>query len=372
MATGLNLRYCQVLHGSTYYDIMIAVTDLDQVNDILQEWALTDSGPGEALTLPAELIINTEAKDINLISKDIDTSVYIKSAISAYMDEARNAGVSGTFPTLPKILVALKYVMPACTVRLYTGTDFTGVFGEYSIDSLGLDLVENQVNYIGVTYNSGTPIYAVYTSQSSFNYSNIIPVCAVSYFDSEINVIPMGTAGDGLPEKLLLNQTNRKEFDIITDFTLAEGADLYVELSALTVSNGVEEVDCLAMDSETADNDLWLAYLDATSTWTYSQSNTINNTQYQGAGLGLQTLGSGKFVINYLFRAIDDTNLLMFNVLSASFDSLALAKDSDMLTDLPDLIKESCVLVGRFIVEKDSSAPTVQKIQRINPFATVV
>jgi len=371
MAT-LNLRYCEVLHDGTYYDVMVAVSDLDEVNDILQAWALANSDIGEALDLPEALIINTDAKEINIVSKNIDSFVYSKNAISSYMDMSRSAGVSGTFPTLPKVLVTSLYVMPEITAFLYSLAGNTGVFGESTIATASFTLLENQVNYIGVSYNSGTPIYALYQSQSSFDYSSIIPVCAVLYFDSEINVIPFGQAGYGLAEKLLEIKKSRKTFDIITDFTLVEGANLYVELSALTVQHGASEIDCLIMDTETADNDMWLYYKDSALDWQKTESSTINNTQYQGVGTGLQTLGVGDFVINYLYRVIDDTNLLMFNILSGSFGTLAEAKDSDMITDLPDIIKESAVLVGRMIVEKSSTAPTVQKIQRVSPFATVV
>ena len=371
MATYRNLRYCEVLHDSTYYDVMLAVNNLDEVNDILQEWALTSDGPGEALNLPEELIKNQDASEINISAKSINKFVYVKSASTGYMDSPYYAGVVGTFPTLPKVLVASKYVVPACVANLWSTATFSGTFSSYNVASGSFTLTENEVNYIGIDYNSGTPQYTLYTDQSSFNYSSIVPVCAVLYFNSELNVIPLGSAGNGLPEKLLLNQKYRKEFDIITDFTLAEGAERYVELGAITVSNGVTTIDLDAMDTETAENDMWLWYKDGSSVWQRSQSNQINNTQYQGAGTGLQSLGAGEFVINYIYRVIDDENLTIFNVLSTNYASLALAKDSDMITDLPDAIKEGCVLVGRFIVEQATDAPTVQKIQRVSPFATV-
>ena len=101
MATYKNLRYCMVLHSSVTYDVMVAVTDLDEVNDILQEWALTSNGPGEALNLPEELIENTDAREINLISKNINSFVYVKSALLGYIDAARNAGISGKPGLLP-------------------------------------------------------------------------------------------------------------------------------------------------------------------------------------------------------------------------------------------------------------------------------
>ena len=367
MATYKNLRYCEILHEGTYYDVMIAVNNLDEVDDVLQEWALANTDIAEALTLPQELILNQDITE-TLTSKDIDNFVYEKSAVSAYMDGARSAGISGTLPTLPKILVGGLYVVPTCTAFLWSTATFSGVFGESTIAQASFTLVSGQVNYIGITYNSGAPAYALYTDATSFNYSSIIPVCAILYFDTELNVIPIGQAGYGLPEKLMLNQYYRKEFDIVTDFTL-EDDTLHVEIGALTVNNGTALIDCLAFNSATASNDLWLYYKDGLGAWQTSQSDTINNTQYQGAGL--QVLAGGKYVINYIYRAIDDANLLAFNILSGSFDTLAAAKESDMITDLPDAIKEGAVLVGRMIVVQGSSTPTVQKIQRVNSFGTV-
>ncbi len=368
MATSRNLRYCEVLHDGVYYDVLIGVVDLDEVNDILQEWALAHVDIGEELDLPSALIKNQDITEV-LTSKNVDEYVYVKSAVSAYMDFPRYAGISGTFPTLPKVLVASLYVMPACTAQLWSATGFTGFFGEYTVPTASFSLVTNEVNYIGITYNSGVPAYALYTSAASFNYSSIIPVCAVLYFDGELNVIPFGQAGYGLPEKLLEIQKKRKEFDIIADFTLNDST-MYVELSALSVSNGAETIACLAMDTETTGDDMWLWYKDGSGDWQRSQSSTLNNTQYQ-SGAGLASLSPGEFVINYLFRAIDDANKLIFNVLSNKFASAALAKESDMITDLPDAIKEGCVLVGRMIVEQGSSSPTVQKIQRVPAFGTV-
>lgn len=363
MATYRNLRYCEILHDSNYYDVMIGVNNLDEVNDVLQEWALAKTEIGEALDLPEALIKNIDAKEINLSTKLLDNFVYVKSAVSAYMDMPGFAGVSGIFPALPKILDTGLYVMPEITAFLYSTSTFFGIFGEYTIPASSFVLVENAVNYIGVDYNLGSPAYTLYTDQASFNYSSIIPVCAVLSFDTELNVIPFGQAGSGLPEKLLEIQKKRKEFDITTDFTLANSG-LYVELSALTVSNGTAAIDCFIMDTETADNDMWLWYRDGSSLWQKTENSTINNTQYQGAGL--QSLDAGKFVINYIYRVIDDTNLLIFNILSGSFDTLAAAKESESITDLPDAIKESAVLVGRIIVEKDSASPAVQKVQKVS------
>jgi hypothetical protein len=75
-----NLRYCEVLYNGTYYDVLIGINDMDEVDDVLQEWALANPDIGEFLNLPTALVKNDNAITI-LTDKDInvDTSVYIKS-----------------------------------------------------------------------------------------------------------------------------------------------------------------------------------------------------------------------------------------------------------------------------------------------------
>jgi hypothetical protein len=340
---------------------MIGVNNLDEVNDILQEWALANPNIGESLDLPEALIQNKDITEV-LTSKDIDNFVYVKSQSTGILDPVRNTGVSGNFPILSKDLVAGEYIMPAITAYLWTESDFSGIFSEYNIPTESFTLVADSVNYIGVDYNSGAPAYKLYANQSSFNYSDVVPVCAILYFNSELNVIPFGQASSGLSEKIMINQFYRKEFDIISNFTI-KNDNRYVELGALTVNNGVNNIDCPAVDTEAAENDMWLWYKDASNVWQKILANQINNAQYQG--VGLQTLPISEFVINYIYRVIDDENLLLFNVLSKNFSSLAEAKEAEMITDLPDALKESAVLVGRMIVERDSSSPVVQKIQKV-------
>ena len=108
---------------------------------------------------------------------------------------------------------------------------------------------------------------------------------------------------------------------------------------------------------------MYLYYLNSSAAWVKLAITTIDNTHYQASGLG--TLGSGKFVVNYIYRLISDTDKMLFIVLSDSFDSLAAAKESENVYDIPDVLENTAVLVGRMIVEQASVAPVVQKVQRV-------
>ena len=358
--TRKNVRVCQVKYLTAYYDVILAVDDLDEVNDILQEWALWKWGV--VLDLPEALIYNKDITEV-LTSVTTDNFAYVKSAISAYMEIPRYAGISGTLPTFPAAEVGGVYVMPECTAFLYSAASFGGFFGEYEIDESSLTLSAG-LNYIGIKYNAGEPEWVNYTSDSYFDYSSIIPAIIVLKIGTALYVIPYGQMGYGLPEKLIQTQKNRKNFEIISEFTLGH-TTMYVNLSALTVNTGTADVDCLIMDTEEAANTMIQYYLDGSSEWQTSTITQLNSTQYQTDGSGLALLAGGEYVVNYVFRAVDGTNKLLFMALSNKFATLAAAKESEMLTELPDVITKTAVCVGRFILEKDSTAPVIQKSQRI-------
>jgi len=350
-----NLRVCQVEHESEVYDILVAVDTLDDVNDILQDWALENLE--ELLDLPTELVYCKDITEV-ITDLDIDSYAYLRSSVSSYMDVSRYAGISGDFPTLPTSLTDTYYVAPECYAFLYSEAGADGFFGKYFIEESNLSLSEG-LNYLCIRYNAGSPEWIIYGTDASIDYSSIIPVALIIDYSNTLYVIPYGQYGYGLPEKTSQNDLATR---ILSTFTL-ETSSNYVALSALTAKRGIEEFSCLAVDTSAGD-DFYQYSLDNTETWVKASKTTINNTQYQTDGSGLGTLGGGEFVINYMFRLLDETNKMVFSVLSNKFASLAAAKESEMPA-IPDIIKECAVLVGRIIVEQGSTSPTVQKVQTV-------
>ena len=355
-----NLRYCQVVYNSRYYDVMVAVSTLDEVDNILQEWALNKFGAGVTLDLPSALILNKDATEV-LTSLTVDSYAYLQSPSSAYMDIPRYAGIKGTFPTLPTVLVDSKYVCPETDVFLYSLVGQDGVMGEYSVAELALT-PNVGINFLGISYTAGVPVWVFYTAETSIDYSTIIPVATVLYFENTVFNIPFGQTGYGLAEKSLKVRNRRKKFEILDTYTLVNSG-LYVELSALKMSNGVEEIDCLAMDTETLLNDMYLYYKDSSQVWQKTKVTAIDNLQYQGSS-GLANLSAGEFVVNNIYRVVSEDGLLLFNVLSNKFATAQLAINSGEVS-IPDIIRDSAVCVGRFIIEQGSSTPTVQKVQKV-------
>ena len=354
-----SLKVCRVEYSSTEYDIICAVDSLDDINDIIQDWAVETLGT--VIDLPNDLVYTKDITDTSVVlsALTLDGNVYLRSAVSSYMDVPRYAGISGDFPTLPTTLTAGYYVAPECYAFLYSEADMGGFFGKNLIAEKSLTLSEG-INYIGIRYNAGSPEWIRYADSTTFDYSSIFPVAIVIDYSDTLHVIPYGQYGYGLPEKLQQNDFVPK---VTSTFTL-ETSSNYVTLSALTAKKGVQEFSCDEVD--TSDAGIFYQYHKAdTGVWTKTTRTTINNTQYQTTASGLGTLGAGKFVINQVYRLLHSSTDMIFTVLSGSFDSLAEAKESEMVSELPSIVEDGAVLVGRIIVEQASTSPTIQKVQNV-------
>jgi hypothetical protein len=88
--------------------------------------------------------------------------------------------------------------------------------------------------------------------------------------------------------------------------------------------------------------------------WAFSSQlgPTLNNTQYDD-GTNLQTLSSSQWVINYVYRGVEDQDH-SYVVLSNAYNSLEEARAAAVIGALPELITSHAVLIGRIIVLKDS------------------
>jgi hypothetical protein len=81
-------------------------------------------------------------------------------------------------------------------------------------------------------------------------------------------------------------------------------------------------------------------------------SPVINNAQYNAVA-GLQTLDTGKFTINYIYRGIEDQDHLYTVMGTQEYDTAELAQADNSLPATPNLISSHAMFIGRVIVGKN-------------------
>lgn len=89
MSTKRNLRVCQVYYNNQYYDVTVGLNTLDELDNILYEWAEQEFGVvsggqtivSPELDLPNDLLYVKNITDV-ITTLDIDDYVYITSGLS--------------------------------------------------------------------------------------------------------------------------------------------------------------------------------------------------------------------------------------------------------------------------------------------------
>jgi hypothetical protein len=81
-----------------------------------------------------------------------------------------------------------------------------------------------------------------------------------------------------------------------------------------------------------------------------------SNIEYDNNTGGLQTLGSGDYAVNWVFRGVSDSDPALYVVLgTASYTTLQNARAAQLPASLPTVISKQATLVGRIIVFRNAS-----------------
>lgn len=239
---------------------------------------------------------------------------------------------------------------------LFSLPGWLGDYKEYVIPAAtGLALTDNSANYVVVNYNAGSPVYQVITNPALITNSDIVGACLLWRAGTEVHfqAINWGLSTASRTNRRLV-QTNR--YQRASGLALGESTGRIITLSAGNVWYGVTEIIEGAVTSASNNADF---YYHVAGVWTKTTLSTYNNLQYDN-GTALQTLGGGKYAVNWVYRYLDGAGLPKLAYLMGGGDySLAQAQTSASPTP-PPILSTMAILVGRIIVQK--SAVTAAQI----------
>ena len=240
----------------------------------------------------------------------------------------------------------------AGTARLYDNADFTGQIEEYSITGDTFTLIDAMTNYIVADYNSGSPIYKNTTNVLDITESDIIPVVTAYRHGLHVHYFDWDEMALGLSNKLHYRLIKTDRFARQSGLILSESATRIINISDGIVWYGAQSVDLNAIASSTADAcDFWYK---SSGVWTQVITTQYNNSQYQGA-TDLVSLLPSKFGVNWIYRSNDSTGEIRFLLGTQEYGSLGAASLAQPPSDVPSIIPNNSILVGRIIVGTGAS-----------------
>jgi len=220
-------------------------------------------------------------------------------------------------------------------------------------------LTDNDLNYVYVDYNAGTPIVSSIVTSATINNND---VCLIAIISREGNNLTILEATSEIVDQH--NKLNNMLIDtegfkhVIGGTQISESGTNTRKVSLLSGEfyRGLNKYSHNAYDTAAADTFEYY-YRDGVGGWTETSATVISNINYDGLGTGtLDTITAGKYVVNWVFLKIGSNSDELYVLYGQNeYDSINDAQIEVIPTDLPPQLDELGVMVGRIIIKQAST-----------------
>ena len=290
---------------------------------------------------------------------NLDTDDVSDTLINRYDKGYIAAGITGGAPTFATDVSGGTVTLGNSTVRLYTNSTWSGLIEEYAVAGNTLVLPFNQQSYVVCSYNFGTPEYQVVTNVELINESDIIPVYSTFRNTTEIHALNWDSISDGTVNRLHARFVKLGRFERQTGLGIVDLGSKAFRIDSGKVWYGININDMLQVVSTT---DNISHYYHSSGVWTHTGVTQWINDFYDD-GTDLVAVSAGKYVVNWLFRGVEDDKHGFIVLGNAEYDSSIAAQTEDLL-DIPPLLESQGLLVGRIIVQEGTTNGIIESAFR--------
>lgn len=210
---------------------------------------------------------------------------------------------------------------------------------------------EKQPYYIIAKRTGEVAAWELVTSESLFAQPNVTLAMIITRIGSDFHITQMNTIGVGLPEKLNQRLIDKYRFERITGVRIST-TSLDVEVTAGVIAYGANFHDVNQFITPTHQISLlvWNG-----SDWVEQSASSLNNTQYNGAS-GLQTLTNNHYVVNWLYRSVEQHEHVYSFLSRSQFNKLEQAINSNP-PPIPPYVQAQAMFLGGVIYLKNNATP---------------
>jgi len=291
-----------------------------------------------------------------LVHTHTAASVYLhdEQTLDAYINHSSAGKISGFTITSGTAASTINIEAGTCYIK-ETNTAL-GDIHYFSVDAVtGLAIVEDEVNYIYVDYNSGSPIVSGTITKTDMDNRTKVSLGRVFFSDSEYHII---NAGMDVTEtaKAVQSRLNSTDGDIVraSGLIISATGTRNIAITAGVVYAGLTRGTTSAQDTSGADTFSYF-YRDGGTGWTKVAAQTqIDNTHYDDGTGTLATLTSNRYGVHWVYSDFDDSHLLV--VYGRGDYTLAGAQAATPPEDLPLQASEFSFIAGRIIIQKSATS----------------
>jgi len=218
-------------------------------------------------------------------------------------------------------------------------------------------LTDNAVNYIYLSYNSGTPTIFSTVTKTDIDHHTEIGLGRLYKDGTDLHLLEGGVQGQDAIYRLHKRAVNTDGFIRATGMqtTSTDSATLRIEITAGTFWNGLTEFSFSGYESATDSFTIW--WHDDGDTWQSDDTGYIPNTQYNnisGADSVLANFVNNQYGIVWVYAHIDGDIHVVYGT-----DSYTLS-EADAATapnSLPTTISSFSLLVAKIIIQEGEASP---------------
>lgn len=247
-------------------------------------------------------------------------------------------------------------------VNLCSDAFFETPIKTYWVNGGTFTLIDGTEQYLVIDYNNGTPIYRIENNKLIVNKSSIILVRICWRQGNNVHSIDSDCQGLGLANKIESAIINTTPYRKSTDggLILSETAtptNRTVLITGAVVYSGSTPHQILAFNSSI---NQFTFVRHVAGVWTYSDVSVYNNSQYDN-GTDLVSLTTNKYTVNWIYRSIGNSIQSFFVLGNDEYSTVAHAQASTAI-NVPFLLRDHCMLVGRIIVKQGATSGVVENV----------
>lgn len=262
------------------------------------------------------------------------------------------------------------YVITISTssVNLYSNAEGVGAITQYPVLSASFVIPNStSASFIYAEQSGTVAVYKVTSTFDDINGTTRASVAILYRADEDMHVMTNNEEGLALANKLLIRLIETDKFAYESGFTLyATGSNQYF-ITAGQVWYGATQLAEDDFDSRNTGSvpkmETHFAYHSA-SAWTIpTVSDGSWPNGYYDNGTDLVPLSTGYYATIYFYRILgsNDWDEDVFYLLGNNeYSTLAAAQASLVPSDIPSVLADVSLLVGRFIVQSGSNTPVVE------------
>lgn len=247
-------------------------------------------------------------------------------------------------------------------VNLCSDAFFETPIKTYWVNGGTFTLIDGTEQYLVIDYNNGTPIYRIENNELIVNKSSVILVRICWRQGNNVHSIDSDCQGLGLANKIESSIINTTPYRKSTDggLILSETAtptNRTVLITGAVVYSGSTPHQILAFNSSI---NQFTFVRHVAGVWTYSDVSVYNNSQYDN-GTDLVSLTTNKYTVNWIYRSIGNSIQSFFVLGNNEYSTVAHAQASTAI-NVPLLLRDHCMLVGRIIVRQGAASGVVENV----------